>query len=290
LVKAPPPSPALSGLGARLRAIREDAGLSGIELADVLGAGWRQSKVSKIETGRQLPSIPEVTAWAEATGVDAAPLLALRAKAGVGYTAWKDRIAGAGGPMGAQDELTALQASCAFLAEYQPALIPGRLQTPTYMREMTQGDDVLVADGISPEQLGHVIAAKVRRQSIMYEPGREIVHVIGEAALRTRIRQVSVATLVGQISHLIEMAALPGHTFAVMPYTAPSPFPPVSGWAMFDRDLVRLETLTGGIQITDPAMVARYSRWLEQLLAVALTGADAVEFCRGVATSLGAEG
>jgi transcriptional regulator with XRE-family HTH domain len=290
LTKVPPPSPALSGLGSRLRAIREQAGFSGIELADLLGAGWRQSKISKIETGRQLPSVQDITAWATAADVDAAPLLALRAKAAVGYSSWKDRIASSGGPLGVQDEITALYASSTFLAEYQPSLIPGRLQTPAYMREMSQSNDPLTDSDISPEQLGHVIAAKIRRQSIMYEPGREIVHVIGEAALRTRIRHMSLTTLTNQISHLIETAALPGHTFAVMPYSVPSPFAPVSGWAIFDRDLVLLENLTGGTQITDPVMVARYSRWLEQLLEVALTGEDAAEFCRRVADSLRAEG
>jgi hypothetical protein len=66
------------------------------------------------------------------------------------------------------------------------------------------------------------------------------------AALRTRIGHITVDTLVGQIAHLIEM---------------------------------------GAVQITDPAMVARYSRWLEQLLAVALTGADAAESRRRVAAS-----
>ncbi|MDQ2708669.1 MAG: helix-turn-helix transcriptional regulator [Actinomycetota bacterium] len=282
---SPSSSRALAGLGARLRAVREQAGLSGTELAEALGNGWLQPKVSKIETGRQLPTAEDVTAWARATGVDAEPLLTLRAKAAAEYVAYKDRIADAGGAVPRQHEIAALAASCTFLSEYQPALVPGRLQTPAYMRGMAEGDEFLAADGIPTDQIGHLIAARLRRQAIMYEPGRQIVHIVGEAALRTRIGGMSVATLRAQLTYLAEMSKLPGHTFGVVPFSVATPFTPLSGWSMYDRDLVVIETLDGSIQLTEPAVLARYSRWLDQLLAVALTGPDAAEFCHAVAAS-----
>lgn len=40
------------------------------------------------------------------------------------------------------------------------------------------------------------------------------------------------------------------------------------------------------LELTEPDVVARYSRWLDQLLDVALTGPDAADFCRQVAASL----
>lgn len=286
----PTPPPSSRALGARLRSVREEAGLSGAELAGVLGAGWRQSKVSKIETGRQLPTVSDIAVWADATGIDTEPLLALRAKAAAEYTAYKERIANAGGPVARQNEITALAESCTFLAEYQPALIPGWLQTPAYMREMAGGEESLAEDGIQPGQIGHVIAAKLRQQSILYEPGRRIVHVVGEAALRTRMGRMTISTLRGQLGQLVELAELPGHVFGVVPFSAISPFPPASGWSMYDRDLVVVESLAGSLQITEPEAVARYSRWLDQLLEVALTGADAAEFCQRVAASLGDSG
>lgn len=279
-------SRALAGLGARLRAVREAAGFSGIGLAQALGVGWTQSKISKIETGRQLPTVDEITAWARTAGVPAEPLLTLRSKAAAEYTAYKDHVTNAGGVGALQDELAALAASCTFLASYQPSMIPGRLQTPAYMREMTLGDETLAEDGFTPDQIGHVIAARIRRQAIMYEPGREIVHVVGEAALRTRIGGMSVSTLRAQLQHLVEMSELPGHTFGVIPFSAVMPFNPLSGWAMYDRDLVVIETLDGSIQLTEPTVLTRYSRWLDQLLDVALTGPDAAAFCRSVADSL----
>lgn len=283
---APPPAGrALGGLGARLRVLREAAGFSGSAFATALGAGWQQSKISRIENGRQLPSVADLTAWAAVTGADLNALTALRAKASAEYAAYKERVDAAGGAVGLQDELTALARSCTFLAEFQAVLVPGRLQTPAYMREMAQGSEYLAADGVTPDVLDHVIAAKLRRQSILYEPGREIVHVLTEAVLRTRFGATTPATQRGQLAHLAEMATLPRHTFGVIPFSVPMPAQ-VAEFSLYDRDLVVIETVAGSLQITEPDAVVRYSSWLDQMLAVALTGDDAAEFCRDIARSI----
>ncbi len=280
-----PVSAALGELGHRLRALREQAGRTGTELAEELGDGWSQPKVSKIETGRQLPTEAEVLAWAAATAADPTPLLALRGEAAIDYLSHKDRHRRAGGLQGHQHDLTELAESCTFLAEFQPALVPGRLQTAAYMRELTQRDPTTAEDGIPAETLGHVVAAKLRRQAILHEPGREFVHVVTEAALRLRFGTVSVTTLRGQLTQLAELATLPGHTFGVLPFTTACPVMP-SNFAMYDRDLVRIETAGGVLQLTDTESVARYSRRLDQLVDVALTGPAAAEFCREVAAAL----
>ena len=49
---------------------------------------------------------------------------------------------------------------------------------------------------------------------------------------------------------------------------------------------MRVETSAGVLQLTDPASLTRYSRWLDQLVEAALTGSAAADFCRAVATSL----
>jgi transcriptional regulator with XRE-family HTH domain len=275
---------ARGGLGARLRAVREEAGMSGLQLAKALGPGWRQPKVSRIENGQQLPSVAEIEAWAKACGTDAAPLLALRGKASAEYAAHGERIAGAGGPAALQDRIGALEASCTtLLAEYQPGFIPGLLQTPGYMREMAEDEPFLTEDGIPPEQIGQLIAAKLRRQSILYVGGRRIVHVLGEAALRTRPGKVTPETMRGQLAHLTETATLPGHELGVVPFARNSPVAPASGFTVYDSDLVVIETLAGDLQVTDPELIARYGRWLDLLLEAAIVGSEAAEFCRQVA-------
>jgi hypothetical protein len=46
-----------------------------------------------------------------------------------------------------------------------------------------------------------------------------------------------------------------------------------------------VETLTERLDITDPAIVARYTRWLEQLRGAAITGTAAAERCRQIANN-----
>jgi transcriptional regulator with XRE-family HTH domain len=280
-----PSSSPLGALGARLRDLREQAGLTGTELATALGPGWRQPKVSKIETGRQLPTEADLAAWVATAGGDLHELNRLREQAAVDYRTHKERITRAGGAVAHQQDLTALAESCTFLAEFQPALVPGYLQTAAYMREMAATHIFLADDGLPPETFQHVIAAKIRRQAILYEPGREFVHVVTEAALRLRIGAISTATLRGQLIHLAELATLPRHTFSVLPFTSQCPAQP-SGFSIYDRDLVCVETIAGVLQLTDPEAVSRYSRWLDQLVDVALTGPDAATFCRQIATDL----
>jgi len=276
---------ALGALGLRLRAAREASSLTGTDLAARLGAGWRQPKVSKIETGRQLISLDELHAWASVTDTDPAPLLALREKAAAEYSSHQERLAREGGAIPLQDELTALTRTCTYLAEYQPALIPGRMQTPDYIREKALGNAEFLAEGLPADQVGHLVAAKLRRQAILYEPGREFVHIVGEAALHMRFGPMTTATLRTQLLHLAQMSSLPGNTIAVIPFRVGSPVEPF-GFALYDHDLVRVETSNGVVQISDPDAVARHVRRVERLLEVALIGADAARFCRELAETM----
>lgn len=271
--------------GIHLRGLREQVGLTGSEFADALGPGWRQPKVSKIETGRQLPTEGDLAAWAGLTGADASELVAMRNRATADYATYKERITRAGGPVAHQEDITDLDTASTFIGEFQPALIPGNLQTAGYMREKAATNLVLTDNGTSPAEFGQVIAAKIRRQAILHEPGREFVHVVTEAALRLRIGATTGATLRGQLTHLADLAGLPGHTFGVIPFAAQCPVQP-SGFALYDRSLVVVETVAGVLQLTDPDAVARYSRWLDQLVDAARTGSAAADFCHQVAASL----
>jgi transcriptional regulator with XRE-family HTH domain len=281
----PPLNHALGALGLRLRAAREASGLTGADLAARLGTGWKQPKVSKIETGRQLVSLDELQAWAAVTGADPVPLLALREKAAAEYSSHQDRLTREGGAVPLQDELTALTRTCTYLAEYQPALVPGRLQTPDYIREKALGNAEFLAEGLPADQVGHLVAAKLRRQAILYEPGREFVHIVGEAALHMRFGPMTTATLRAQLLHLAQMSSLSGHTFAVVPFRVGSPVEPF-GFALYDHDLVRVETSNGVVQISEPEAVARHVRRVERLLEVALVGPDAAAFCRELAEAM----
>jgi transcriptional regulator with XRE-family HTH domain len=257
----------LADLGAHLRAVREEAGLTGTELAAALGAGWGQPKISKIETGRQLPTEAEVRAWTSATKTPPDRLLALRSRA-------------AGGE---QRVRLVDPDACTLVGVFAPVTVPELLQTPAYLRHATVA--ALPDGGITAETLGHAIAAVIRRQAMLYEPGREFVHVTTEAALRLRIGTMTVATLRGQLLHLAELATLPAHTFGVLPFETACPVPPV-GFGLYDRTLLRVESSVGTLDSTEPDVVARFAQRLDRLVDAALVASAAVDFCRQVATSL----
>src|ERR1044072_3627544 len=62
-----PPPAGRERLAAELRRLRDIAGVSGRDLAQRVGIS--QSKVSRIESGAVVPSLPEVTAWGKELGV-----------------------------------------------------------------------------------------------------------------------------------------------------------------------------------------------------------------------------
>ncbi len=77
-------------LAASLRALRQRAGLTGEELAGQTGLS--QPKVSRIETGRSLPNLGEVRAWAQATGAseeELGELAALLEQLATSATSWR---------------------------------------------------------------------------------------------------------------------------------------------------------------------------------------------------------
>jgi hypothetical protein len=231
-----------------------------------------------------VPTVAEITAWSEVTGADAEPLVALRATASAEFLSFKESVAASGGLIARQNEIDALARSSTSIRQYQAVLVPGRLQIPAYMREMWAGDEDPADD--PPDTTDHLIAARVRRQAILYEPGREIVHVMSEAVLRTRYGAITPATMRGQLLHLAEMAALPRHTLGVLPFAVQ--FPVAAGeFVVYDQDLVVVESAAGELQVTEPDAVARYSRWFDLLLGASLTGAAAADFCRRLAAELG---
>src|SRR4051812_1480996 len=76
-------------IGARLREVRREAGLTGRALGST--CGWHSSKVSKIEYSRRMPTVEDIKAWCQACGVpnEAVDLIAsLRATEGA-YVEWR---------------------------------------------------------------------------------------------------------------------------------------------------------------------------------------------------------
>lgn len=273
--------PRRARLGARLRELRAVRFRSGSALARELD--WQQTKVSRLERGATLPTGAELERWVEVTGADDAALAELTdllAQARLEYRSWGDAWQTPGGIAATQDEIAEFDARATKIWEYQPAMVPGIVQTPAYAREV-----LTVAGG--PRLLGAAdaaiesrIAAQLRRQQVLYTPGKTVQLVMGEGALRTQFGERS--TLVGQLDRLIALAALANVEIGVLRFDTPSPVLPLAGFAINDRAIVWVETLTGEQRIDDPVEVAAYVAAFEAALAAAVRGDDAVELIRAL--------
>lgn len=276
----PPVGPRRSRLGARLRELRAFRFASGSALARHLG--WAQTKVSKLERGAQLPTAADLDAWVTATGVGpdvAAELAELLGHARLDYRAWGDSWRRAGGIADTQDEIAQIDARATRIAEYQPAVVPGIVQTPAYARELLSIPGGPVALGAVAEDVEALVAARVRRQDLLlYDPGKRIQVLMGEAALHTRFGRAEV--LLGQLDRLASVAGLATVELGVLRMAGPNPVAGLAGFALLDSATVWVETLTGEQRIDAPDEVAAYVEAFELALGAATFGEDAVELIR----------
>lgn len=103
-------------------------------MANRLGPGWGQPKVSKIESGRQMATEDDIHAWAEATASDVEELLALHRRATHEFAAFREAYPSAGDAAQHQAAYAAAEQAATKLFCYQPFIVHALLQTPEYAR------------------------------------------------------------------------------------------------------------------------------------------------------------
>lgn len=266
-----------------MREIRATAFRSGSAMARHLG--WQQTRVNKLEHGYQLPSPEDLDAWVAA--VEASPhvraqLGDLLTHARIQYSSWAE-VYRCGGIADRQAEIGAAEAGAALLRGYQPSLIPGIVQTVAYARELLTIPGGPVLTGATPERIEALIAQRIKRQELLYGPGRHVQIVLGEAALTVHFGTVN--TLQGQLDRLMTLAGLPSVDLRILPRAVASPVMPLSGFWL-DEEAVYIETLTGEQQLTGPDDIAVYTKAFELLHVAALAGQDAAALIQHVAAEL----
>ena len=261
-------------LGQELRSLREQTGLSGNQFAKQLG--WHQTRVSKLELGQQFPTEDDIRAWVAAASSTGAVerLLALRDAAQVAYRTFRQQFRDAGGAAGRQADIAAVEAMAATIGHFEPAIIPGRLQTFGYALETLRLPSGPASWGASEDEIEDAARTRVeRQQQILYDKSKRIRIVLLEAALHTRL--CSPATMYGQLDRLLSLDGLPTLELGIIPFSGLVPVFPLSGFIVYDDHLVIAETLTGEQQLSDQEEVSRYIAWLDLLREAAVTGAEA---------------
>jgi transcriptional regulator with XRE-family HTH domain len=262
------------GLTEALRLIRQSARLNGTELARRLG--WARSKISKIENGQQLPSLDDIIAWCGACGMpgEVERLEDMLATAETAQRRFRLQV-GRGGHVAVQHDLDRLMHQATLIRVCQITLIPGLLQTPEYARYPLQ--QAMAASG----DLGDVenaVAARMRRQEILYEPGREFEFIIMEAALR--LRPCPDEAMFGALDKLRQLTSLPRVTIRVVPNEALLSATPIIAFTQLDDQFTYLETHTAETVLEDPQDTYVYLQLADQLRDASVTGDAARELIR----------
>jgi transcriptional regulator with XRE-family HTH domain len=273
-------------LGQELRSLREQTGLSGNQFAKRLG--WHQTKVSKLELGQQFPTEDDVRAWADASGEAGAGtrLLALRDAAQVAYRTFRQQYRDAGGAAGRQADIAAMEAMASTIGHFEPAIVPGRLQTFGYALETLHLPSGPTSWGASEDEIELAARTRVeRQQQILYDKSKRTRVVLLEAVLHTRL--CAPATMYGQLDRLLSLDGLPSLELGIIPFSVLVPVFPLSGFIVYDDHLVIVETLTGEQQLSDHAEVSRYIAWLDLLRSAAVSGAEARPLIRRALDELG---
>lgn len=252
-------TPQRARLGRRLRALRASAYPSGLQFASE--AGWPQSRVSKLERGAQVPTRADLEQWLALTGHGEdsdllAELLGQAAAARIDYVA-DQSVLEEGGFAARQRRRGVTEAATWRITEYQPGMIPGLVQTPAYARELlsrTIGGLAGLAD--ARHEIDAIVAERIRRQELLYEPGQEVELLIGQAALYNYPGLHS--TMIGQLDRLVSLTGLDTLRVGIVPFDAPMTVLPLCNFTVHDADLVIIESLSGEQRHSDPDEVKAY--------------------------------
>lgn len=210
-------------LGEELRALRDRTGLTSGEAARI--AGWHQSKISRIETGRSGVKPEDIRrlldVYAEVVSPEQRALLeALSASAagpgpggdtGRGRQWWHDYRGLL--PQEYRDFIS-LEASARSARTVELSVVPGLLQTPEYARAVTRA----ALGGLPEPKVDALVDVRLARQSVLRaDPPLELSAVLDEAVLRRQIGGPGV--MAAQLRHLAQVARLPQVRLQVLPFS-----------------------------------------------------------------------
>jgi len=262
-------SPALQRreLGALLRALRNAKSLTVEQVADHLLCS--PSKVSRMETGqgatpRDIRDLCDLYGVADTAERDRLTTLAREGKRPARWQRYDLAYA----------RYAELEEEAVAISAFQSSVVNGLLHTKDYARASHEG----AMPRLDPHQIDLQIEAKLTRQRILTrsDPPRLDV-VLDEAALHRMVggRQV----MAGQLTKILETAALPNVVVQVLPYEAgfhpavesnftilalPNPAP----------DVVFVEGLIGSNYLDRPDDLKKYREIFDRLRSIALNPKD----------------
>jgi transcriptional regulator with XRE-family HTH domain len=260
-------------LGAQLRKLRKDRGLTGQQLAAATGVS--QGTISKVETGAQAPDMDLLIKLAGALKLskhETAQLIsdsslvggqraAQRVAEVVPFDFLQSGEAASRQTVGAHWEQDASE-----IREFAPTLIPGLLQTAEYAR------DAIRLSGVSRQaEIEEGVQARLRRQKLLRR--RKHFHfVLSEAALRSRITDGKATR--SQLQHLRSLSKQSQVRIGVIPWSARLPVWLPPNFAVFDEALAYVELPHGELLLREAGPIQTYLGLFDSLAAAAVYDGD----------------
>ncbi|WP_306370975.1 helix-turn-helix transcriptional regulator [Nocardiopsis sp. CC223A] len=270
---------ARASLGVRLRELREEAGLSGRELA--ARAGWHPSKVSRLERGNQTAAAADLRRWALLCGRQDTTegLVAQLGALETHYTGWRRRLAA--GNRARQQNAVDLENRTRTLHIFESVCVPGLLQTPAYARAMIGRAVELYG---TPADIEEGVRKRMERRAVLRDRGREVRILLWEPALHTRHAPAQVQA--EQLDHLAACIRQGLGGIGVIPLGEVLAVSPMHGFWIYDDERVIVETIGAELYLTDDDAVEPYRRTFAELSAAALRGPHALRLIQAIGRDL----
>jgi transcriptional regulator with XRE-family HTH domain len=254
--------------GSRLREIRQDAGLTGRQLAEL--TGFHFTKISRVEHGAQGLADTDIRTWCHACDAsDEIPALIAQARAADSlYREWKRQARS--GLRRLQETIGPLYEQTRLFRVHEHWSIPGLLQTAAYSAEsMAYWSGLLKL----PDDREAATAARLERQRVLRSGDHQFIFLLAEQTLYTRIGTVE--TMVEQLDRVLGVMALANVSIGIIPASAGLGAHTQTAFWIFDDDLVKVETLTAALDITRHDEIEIYVTVFDQMRQAARYGRSA---------------
>jgi transcriptional regulator with XRE-family HTH domain len=259
------------------------AGVSGRQLAQ--RTGLSQSRVSRIERGDALASVPELTQWLDQSGaIDRLEQLISATEAALNQTDGWEEFAQEVSFAEMQAQVQRREATARTQRSFLPTLVPGLLQTAEYARL------VFIASDLRGEQdYASAVQRRLDRQQILYDQTHTFEFILTEAALRWRPGPREL--LIAQLDRIASVATLGNVTIGVVPLDVEAQTIPWHGFTLNEdvidgEPFVQVETMHAYLTVARPEDVELYRRQYAVLRESAATGQHLADFLSALRAEL----
>jgi transcriptional regulator with XRE-family HTH domain len=230
-----------------------------------------QTKISRIETGRTLPSVFDVQAIVRALDVpehQADEFLTLARAANIEFH--DVRSSRRRGLEHRQRELAKLEQDSREIRFFLPTMLTGLLHTPEY------------AHASMSHPQAAAIAKRLERQAVLYDRTKRFTFLMTEGAVRWPI--LGPEGMAVQVDRLVSLAGLASVRMGLIPSNGVTGAPALlSIFVVYDERIATAETYGGLVVMRDPRDVAIHLDRFHLFEQFALWGTDATSRLASIA-------